>query len=917
MGFQPQIGQEIIIEQSIYRVAEHPAAPGVPFGQEGRTAVVYRLDAGDSAKALKVFKSRYRTPALVGLAQKLASYADLPGLAVCRRTVLTPQHHGALLRRYPDLTYAVLMPWIEGPTWTEVLLGRETQWRQGITPEQALRLAGALATILAEMEQKGVAHCDLSGPNVLLPALLSHSNGQHEAVSLVDVEQLYGPGLEQPPSMPESSPGYRHRTTRDGVWSEVGDRYAGALLLAEMLGWCDERIRRAAWGEHYFDPGEMQTTSERYRLLVTVVQERWGTQVVGLIERAWRSETLADCPTFGEWLLTLPSASGGDSPAHGYTLSTDPVELLLLRAQKEERAGDMEKALSFYEEALRATASPALRDELHHIIDQIRRHQQERRRLAETAQAHMRAGRWTEAAAAYEALLREKGDPRQEQAWRTALATCREELDLQGLFTAAEQALRENRWQAAVELLSAIVTRRPNYSYRGQRAQDLKKTAERELAKAAKQPVTSSTGRKLLQFVFLLALIGGLGYGGWYAYGWWQISNYQRMAATATALAVPWVTATAHAERTAEALATQQAAATRSAEATLSALATERAVLTVQAGQTATAVAAERATVTAQAEATATAIAAERATMTAQVRATQTAVARSATSTAQAKARAATATAQAEAQAATATAVARATEQAEAQARAAAQTATAVARARQRPGLVLDFEEDIAWRRGDQPYGQLDRSGEQVRAGSYAARLRYDFPAVFDNFVVFTARPAVNIPGQPTGITAWVYGDGSGHFLNAWIQDAAGEIRSYTFGQIRHLGWQPMTAWFDEGRGWPNGHIGGPDDGRLTFPVKLYALVLDGVPDGQGSGGVIYLDEIFATTEPIPQPTPPPPPPPGPPPSTTSSALLPRPPQRSEIAHLGGVLSLGMLLGLVLLVDHPAGARRHRRGKSR
>ncbi|MDW8270445.1 MAG: flagellar filament outer layer protein FlaA, partial [Anaerolineae bacterium] len=182
-----------------------------------------------------------------------------------------------------------------------------------------------------------------------------------------------------------------------------------------------------------------------------------------------------------------------------------------------------------------------------------------------------------------------------------------------------------------------------------------------------------------------------------------------------------------------------------------------------------------------------------------------------------------------------------------------------VARARQRPGLVLDFEEDVAWRRGDQPYGQLDRTSEQVWAGSYAARLRYDFPFVFDNFVVFTARPALNIPGQPTGITAWVHGNGSGHFLNAWIQDAAGEIRSYTFGQIRHQGWQRMVAWFDERRGWPNGHIGGPDDGGLTFPVRLYALVLDGVPDGQASSGVIYVDDIFVTSDPIPLPTPPPP----------------------------------------------------------
>ena len=59
-------------------------------------------------------------------------------------------------------------------------------------------------------------------------------------------------------------------------------------------------------------------------------------------------------------------------------------------------------------------------------------------------------------------------------------------------------------------------------------------------------------------------------------------------------------------------------------------------------------------------------------------------------------------------------------------------------------------------------------------------------------------------------------------------------------------------------RGWPNGHISGPDDGRLSYPAKLYALILDGVPDAQASSGVIYLDDFFSTQDAIPksQPTP-------------------------------------------------------------
>jgi hypothetical protein len=114
--------------------------------------------------------------------------------------------------------------------------------------------------------------------------------------------------------------------------------------------------------------------------------------------------------------------------------------------------------------------------------------------------------------------------------------------------------------------------------------------------------------------------------------------------------------------------------------------------------------------------------------------------------------------------------------------------------------------------------------------------------------VVFNARPAAVIPGEPGGLRAWVYGDGSGHFLNAWLRDRAGEVRQYTFGQVTHQGWQQMTAAFDDARGWPNVRISGADNGRLDFPASLTSIVLDGVPDGQASKGTIYIDETQAAT---------------------------------------------------------------------
>ena len=129
MTFSPQVWEPLNIEGVTYHIAEHPVAPGIPYGQEGRAATVYKLVARDGEpQALKVFKPRHRLPALVGQAAKIALLADLPGLQVCRRTVLSARRHRELLRRYPDLTYAVLMPWVEGPTWMQVL-GRSARCR--------------------------------------------------------------------------------------------------------------------------------------------------------------------------------------------------------------------------------------------------------------------------------------------------------------------------------------------------------------------------------------------------------------------------------------------------------------------------------------------------------------------------------------------------------------------------------------------------------------------------------------------------------------------------------------------------------------------------------------------------------------------------------------------------------------------
>jgi hypothetical protein len=43
MPFQPNVHDQLTIDGVTYRIAEHPAALCIPYGQEGRARIVYQL----------------------------------------------------------------------------------------------------------------------------------------------------------------------------------------------------------------------------------------------------------------------------------------------------------------------------------------------------------------------------------------------------------------------------------------------------------------------------------------------------------------------------------------------------------------------------------------------------------------------------------------------------------------------------------------------------------------------------------------------------------------------------------------------------------------------------------------------------------------------------------------------------------
>ncbi|MFP4394971.1 MAG: hypothetical protein ACLFTI_06875, partial [Anaerolineales bacterium] len=192
---------------------------------------------------------------------------------------------------------------------------------------------------------------------------------------------------------------------------------------------------------------------------------------------------------------------------------------------------------------------------------------------------------------------------------------------------------------------------------------------------------------------------------------------------------------------------------------------------------------------------------------------------------------------------------------------------------------LVTFEQWGTWRRGDQPYGELSQSSAQAKTGAYSAKLTYNFPAVEDDYVVFSQPRSIG--GQPNYFAAWVYGDGSGHYLNLWIQDAAGEIWAVHLGSVGGAGWQQKSGYLAPGLEWPSGRISGPDNGVVDYPVKFYALVLDR-PAGGTSQGTIYIDDITAGRGSVPATTAPT--------STPSSAASTEEPTSAPTGDIGRIV---------------------------
>jgi len=297
--FNPTLETRLTVDGQELKFSPHPVIPAWVWGQEGRHAIVYRLQNGSEDYALKVFRPVFRHPGLLDSANALWGYHELPGMRVCKQTVITKDTHSDLVKQYEDLNYAMLMPWISGKTWFDYL-----QTRERLTLDQSRAVAESMAWVLYALEINYLAHCDLSSGNAIVDPKL-------DQIHLVDVEDLYSPWLDAPPLVPAGTPGYQHmQSSEHGQWGPLGDRFAGAVLMAEMLGWAHPEVRKAAYGESYFAPNEMQEKSERYDILSSALQI-YDPGFAEIFEETWHAETFEDCPPLKTWYDLLDALPRG------------------------------------------------------------------------------------------------------------------------------------------------------------------------------------------------------------------------------------------------------------------------------------------------------------------------------------------------------------------------------------------------------------------------------------------------------------------------------------------------------------------------------------------------------------------------------------------------------------------------------
>lgn len=299
MSFEPEPGTGINLGgENIQFIPLEPSGPASVFvyAESGREGIVYKVSNDREFYALKVFYPQYRDKRLLETTEKLSRFKELEGFRVAERKVINQEMHPRVVDKHPDLNYAVLMPWIEGTVWGNLMVDMDTSLQR----ENYFQIIQALARVVCNLESQGLAHCDLSNNNFLIAPDFS-------SIQLVDIENMYAPGMPRPiPDISYGTIGYRTPwIAKDGLWGGDSDRFAFAILCSEICTWHNQEIREnRAENSSFFAEDEIGEICERYTLMIKYLGDL-NQQLAILLEQAWLAKDSSQCPSVSQWMNVI------------------------------------------------------------------------------------------------------------------------------------------------------------------------------------------------------------------------------------------------------------------------------------------------------------------------------------------------------------------------------------------------------------------------------------------------------------------------------------------------------------------------------------------------------------------------------------------------------------------------------------
>lgn len=337
-----EVGEKLTIDDQVYIVLPdtQPVFSNRPYKQLGGSGEIRKLSLGKSKRyfALKVFDTPDEKRVQKDRALKAGRVHKIEGFEVADRKILTPRKNKELIRQFPPLKFAALMPWMPGFTWQEILAGQSEDnkydLRSFLNRDSALYFASKLADSLAGLEEAGFAHCDLCSNNLILdPA--------SRQVYLIDIDDMYGPKMERDEKFLGGQIGYRHPLlSRRAQWAKSSDRFSGAILINEVLTLFNPGLKRLSAKDSFFSQEQLQNSDSKAELFFSLVNQQIGAEGTELFTKVWESKNVSSCPTLRAWSKVLSKEVANRE------VDADQVELkyLLKPSSKKKIPSDGKKA---------------------------------------------------------------------------------------------------------------------------------------------------------------------------------------------------------------------------------------------------------------------------------------------------------------------------------------------------------------------------------------------------------------------------------------------------------------------------------------------------------------------------------------------------------------------------------------------